>query len=200
MNRKSAFFLSILFHPVFVNLLALFLLLKLFPYLDYGLSNSAKWFYLLFVFATTSAIPILVVAGMKWFHYTHNFLLEEKEDRRIPYAITAAFYLFDFYFFQRIHAPKLIEAFLLGSASVVVALLVINSFNKISIHMASFGLLTAVIVAAAGNALFDVRILLPLVFLATGITASARLFAGAHNLQQLLSGYVVGFFFMWFLL
>jgi membrane-associated phospholipid phosphatase len=66
--------------------------------------------------------------------------------------------------------------------------------------MASFGLLTAVISAAAQAGSADVRLFLIPVILAAGITASARLWLNAHTPQQLLSGFALGFCLMYFIL
>jgi membrane-associated phospholipid phosphatase len=201
MNRQVAFTISTLFHPIFVNLLSLFALIKLFPYLDYGLNDSLKLFFLVFIFATTGIFPLLVVLFMRFSGTIQSILLDDKEQRKLPYIITAIIYLLDFYAFKSlIHAPALILAYLLGSATIVVIMLIINHFYKISIHASSFGLLTAIIVAASGSAMFDVRILLMVTLILAGITASARLFLHAHNLMQIISGYTLGFLVMWFIL
>lgn len=200
MSKRLSLFISVVFHPIFVNLLGFVLLMKLFPYLDYVMGTQARLFYLTFIFVSTAVVPLLYVLAMKLFGQVHSMMLESAEERRGPYVITAVMCLFDFYFFQRTHTPALINAFLLGMASIVVALLIINHFNKISIHMASFGMLTAVVVSAAQAGGFDVRLVLIPVIVATGLTAAARLFANAHSLQQLLSGYLLGFAIMFFVL
>lgn len=200
MSKRLSLFISVVFHPIFVNLLGFVLLMKLFPYLDYVMGTQARLFYLTFIFVSTAVVPLLYVLAMKLFGQVHSMMLESAEERRGPYVITAVMCLFDFYFFQRTHTPALINAFLLGMASIVVALLIINHFNKISIHMASFGMLTAVVVSAAQAGGFDVRLVLIPVIVATGLTAAARLFANAHSLQQLLSGYLLGFVIMFFVL
>lgn len=200
MNSRFALFLSILFHPIFVNLLSFYALIRLFPYLDYVLTTPARLFYLGFIFISTAIVPVLYILVMKWVGQIKSVMLHSGDERRGPYMLTAAMYLLNFYLFQRLHSPALINAFLLASASVVVGMLVINHFNKISIHMASFGLLTAVISAAAQAGSADVRLFLIPVILAAGITASARLWLNAHTPQQLLSGFALGFCLMYFIL
>lgn len=200
MSKKTALFISVLFHPIFVNLLGFYLLIRLFPYLDYVLSTEARLFYTVFIFSSTALVPILYVLAMKLFGNIHSVMLESADERRGPYMITAIMCLFDFYFFQRLHTPALINAFLLASASIVVALLIVNHFNKVSIHLASFGMLTAIVVSAANAGAADVRFVLIPVLIAAGITASARLYSNAHNMQQLALGYVLGFSMMFLIL
>ncbi len=200
MNNRLALFVSVLFHPVFVNLLAFYTLIRLSPYLDYALTPAAKTFYIVWLFAATAVVPLLYVLILKIFGKVSSILLYESEERRAPYMLTALMYLISFYFFQKLHSPALINAFMLGSASIVVALLVVNLFNKISIHLASFGMLAAVIISAADAGNMDVRFLLMLLLPVAGLTATARLYAEAHNAQQLLSGFITGFAIMFFIL
>jgi hypothetical protein len=200
MNSRFALFLSIIFHPVFVNLISFYSLIRLFPYLDYVLTTPARLFYLGFIFTSTAIVPVVYILVMKWFGQIKSVMLHSGEERRGPYMLTAAMYLMNFYLFQRLHSPALVNAFLLGCAAIVVGLLIINHFNKISIHMASFGLLTAVITAAAQAGGADVRLLLIPVLLAAGLTASARLWLNAHSTQQIILGFALGFCVMYFIL
>jgi hypothetical protein len=200
MNRRISLFISTLFHPVFVNLLSLLLLFILFPQLQFAISDRMKVFYILFIFTTTGLLPVLTVMLMKLIGKVSSFLLNDREDRTVPYIITASVYLFDYYFCSRIGSPVLLNAYLLACASIVVVVLIINLFNKISIHAASLGALLAVVVSAAYVAGMDIRLLLALIFVLSGLTASARLFAGAHMPHQLYTGLLLGFMVMLFLL
>ncbi len=200
MSRKLSLFISILFHPVFVNLFSLLMLFVLFPYLQYVVSNTLKLFYILFIFITTGIFPVIAVGILKLMGKTSSVLLDEKEERTIPYIITACIYLFDYYFFLQFGAPALLNAYLLACASIVVLVLLVNKFNKISIHAASLGALMAVVISGLHVAHFDVRILLALIIFLSGLTASARLFANAHIPQQLYTGFLLGLSIMLFIL
>jgi hypothetical protein len=200
MNRSVSLFISALFHPVFVNLFSLLLLFVLFPYLQYAVSDGLKTFYILFIFITTGLLPIVAVGILKLIGKASSVLLNNQEERTIPYIITASIYLFDYYFCLRIGSPQLINAYLLACASIVVAVLIINRFNKISIHAASLGALMAVIVSANHIANFDIRVVLSITIFFAGLTASARLFANAHVPQQLYTGFLLGLIIMLFIL
>lgn len=200
MNRRLALFISTLFHPVFTNLLGLVLLFALFPQLQFAVSTRMKLFYILFIFITTGLLPVLSVIILKLLGRVSSFLLNDQEDRTMPYIITACVYLFDYYFCRRIGSPVLLNAYLLACSSIVVAVLIINRFNKISIHAASLGALLGVVVSAAFLSGTDVRALLGVLFLITGLTVSARMFMEAHVPQQLYTGLLLGFTVMVFLL
>lgn len=200
MNRKISLFISSIFHPVFVNLLSLILLFLLFPFLQFAVSNNLKIIYISFIFITTGILPVIAVGVLKLMGKANTILLDDKEERTTPYIITACIYLFDYYFLIRFGAPQILIAYLLACSCIVVAILIINIYYKISIHSASLGGLTAVLISASQLANFDVRILLAIVFIIFGLTATARLFSNAHSPLQIYSGFILGLLIMIFIL
>lgn len=200
MNRSAALTLSFLFHPVWVNLLGLLCLLLLSPFLSLVLQPGILVFYVLFIFGTTALVPMLAVGVMKLTGHVQSIMLHEQEERNIPYLVTAAMYLFDYYFLSQLHSAASIRAYLLACASIVVAVVVINHFYKISVHAASLGALAGIIVSLVPVALWDLRWLLAFIVIVTGATLSARLFVNAHTPKQLWSGWLLGFLVMMFIL
>ena len=200
MNRKISLFISSVFHPVFVNLWSLISLFVLFPFLQYAVGYNLKTLYISFVFITTGILPVIAVGILKFMGKTNSVLLEDKDERTTPYIITSCIYLFDYYVFIRYGAPQILIAYLLACSCIVVAVLIINIYYKISIHSASLGALAAVLISASQIANFDVRILLAFVFLIFGLTASARLFSNAHTPQQTYTGFFLGLLIMVFIL
>ncbi|MES2778493.1 MAG: hypothetical protein V4651_01230 [Bacteroidota bacterium] len=200
MNRSIALAISTVFHPVFVNLYGLAALIFLSPYLSLGLTPNAQLFYIAFIFSTAGILPILAVLVMRLLGKVQSVLLDVQDERNIPYLITAAIYLFDYYFLSRLHTPSILRAYVLACACIVVAVVIINHFYKISVHGASLGALVAIIITAAQAPLFDLRYVLIIAFVLTGITLSARLFLHAHTLMQVISGWTLGFVVMYSIL
>lgn len=200
MNRSLSIAISTIFHPVFVNLLGLLALIFLSPYLSMGLNPTARFFYIVFIFISAGVLPMIVVFLMKLLGKVSSIMLEVQEERNMPYLITASIYLFDFYFLTRLHTPALLRAYLLACACIVVAVIIINYFYKISVHATSLGALTAVIISATPYAYLDTRLFLIGAFVISGITLSARLFLLAHTHLQLLTGWLLGFLVMYFIL
>jgi hypothetical protein len=200
MNRTVSLAVSTVFHPVFVNLMGLLLLIFLSPYLSLGLTPNAQLFYVLFIFISAGIIPMLVVLGMKLFGKVQSILLNVQDERNIPYLVTASLYLFDFYLLARLHAPAMIRAYVLACACIVVAVVIINHFYKISIHGASLGALTAIVITGAKLSAMDIRYALIAVLVVSGLTLSARLFLYAHTISQVLMGWLLGFAIMYLIL
>lgn len=200
MNRNVSLAISTLFHPIFVNLYGLVALILLSPYLSLGLTRNAQLFYVGFIFVTAGLLPIITVLVMRLLGRVQSILLDVQDERNIPYLITATIYLFDYYFLSRMHTPSLLRAYVLACACIVVAVVIVNHFYKISVHAASLGALIAIILTLAPAPVFDLRYLLIITFVLTGITLSARLFLHAHTLWQVLSGWVLGFLIMYLIL
>ena len=196
MSKSSALILSVIFHPLFVNALSMWLLFALFPQLSYGVHPTVKLIYMGFVFVSTGIIPLLWVVISGFINKEQNLLLDNKEDRNLPYIVTSSLYLFDFYLSKKLGAPMLVSAYLLACSSIVVVVLITNLFTKISIHAASLGALVAIIISASSYAMFDIRYLLSLGIIASGLVLSARLFLNTHINAQVYSGFFAGFILM----
>lgn len=197
MNRTWAILLSTVFHPVFINLLSFILVIELTPYLQAGFSVEAKWFYVLYVFITTGMIPLFVVVLRKALGFSKSIMLDQADDRHIPYITTAVAYLLGYYFFIQLGAPHILQGYMLASACIMVAILIINFYTKISAHATSLGALVGLLMALSAYALVDVRIYLVVAFIFTGLTCAARLALQAHTHQQIYWGALVGFGLMW---
>lgn len=196
MNRTPALLLSIVFHPVFINLLSLVCVIELNPYLQAGLSSEAKWFYIMYVFITTALIPLFFVVVRKAMGFASSIMLPDSDDRHLPYIVTSSTYLFGYYLFLRINAPYPLQAYMLASACVLVLVLIINFFSKISAHTTALGAATGVLLACAPYATGDLRWPILVLVLISGITATARLALQAHNHLQVYSGFAIGFLVM----
>jgi hypothetical protein len=170
------------------------------PYLSLGLTPNAKFFYIAFMFVTAGILPILAVLVLRVLGKVQSVLLDVQDERNIPYLITASVYLFDYYFLSRMHTPSMLRAYILACACIVVAVVIINHFYKISVHGASLGALVAILLTLAQAPLFDLRYTLLLTFIFSGITLSARLFLHAHTFGQVISGWMLGFVIMYLIL
>ncbi|MFN4971804.1 MAG: hypothetical protein ACK45I_04685 [Bacteroidota bacterium] len=181
---------SVVFHPVFVNVAALMLLMYIHPVLHVKLSTTQQLFYILFYFLMAAVIPLLTVLIMRLSGFVKSVYLGESSERRLPLMITSAMLVFLFYTFGRLNAPVSIQLFVLTNAAIAVSLMIWNEYNKISLHMASMGLVCGVLITF--SFVFEVRWMLALFFPIAGITATSRLYNQAHTGRQLLYGFLLG--------
>ncbi len=200
MLKKSALFISVLFHPALVNSFTLWLMFGLFPSLSFMVSQKVFWFYFMFIAGTTCLIPMLWVFISSLLSRNASIHLHDKSERNIPLIITASIYLFNFYFFRKLGAPYILNAYLLGASSVVVSLLIVNQFSKISLHAAALGTLLSVVIISNLKYGTGTGFFLPILIGISGMVLSARLVLNAHDTKQIYFGYFLGSVVMWLIL
>ncbi len=197
MNLRFANFLSIVAHPIFINLLCLITLFSLQPSLYYGIPGKIKFYYIGYIFLLTSIIPSLSVVLMKLLGSVQNITLENKEDRVLPYIVTVIFYLFTYYNFRTsLLTSSILLMYLVACGLIVFSVLLINFYSKISIHMATLGALCGLIASSAPVSMIDIRWLLIFFIVTSGLVATARYSLNAHSFVQLFLGFILGFFTM----
>jgi len=196
MSRQQALFWTVVGHPVFMNTLGVWLLFNLFPELSYGLNPILQWFYMVFIVVSTGVIPLLFVLFSVYVRKSADIMMPNKEDRNQSYLIVSAIYLVDFYLSKKTGAPWLISAYLLSCSTIMVTVLIVNLFNKISIHGSGLGALTGVVFEASTHSNTDLRWLLALLFCFSGIVLTSRLFLEAHNSKQIYGGFLTGLLLM----
>ncbi|MDZ4668953.1 MAG: hypothetical protein SGJ00_13890 [bacterium] len=197
MNRFFANFLSVIAHPVFINLLCLYLLFGLYPGLNHGLPQRVQLFYISFIFIATSLVPILVVLVMRIIGKIESITMANSEDRKFPYMVTLSMYIFSYYnFYQAPTTHPIILSYLLACAIVLAAVFFINIFDKISIHLTTLGALVGLLAGLGFMGFADLRYFVLLAILLSGAVATSRLSLNAHKPLQLYSGFFLGFFVM----
>ncbi len=195
MNKNTQLVISTLFHPVFINIASLLLLFTLFPSLA-AMSYQAKSTIISVIISLTVIIPLVLVGLLKITNSISSIQMEDKKDRKWPYIATAMGYIFSFYLLQKVGVSSLLLKYLLAGIGTVISISVINIFWKISVHMASIGALLGLLVIANFANYLDLRLMIAGIVLIAGIVASARLFANAHNIAQIVSGFALGFTWM----
>ena len=191
MNKNTQLVISTLFHPVFINIASLLLLFTLFPTLA-AMSYQAKSTIISVIVSLTVIIPLVLVGLLKITNSITSIQLEDKKDRKWPYVATAMGYIFSFYLLQKVGVSSLLLKYLLAGIGTVISISVINIFWKISVHMASIGAMLGLLIIANFANYLDSRLMIAGIILIAGIVASARLFANAHNISQIVSGFVLG--------
>jgi len=191
MNKNTQLVISTLFHPVFINIASLLLLFTLFPSLA-AMSYQAKSTIISVIVSLTVIIPLVLVGLLKITNSITSIQLEDKKDRKWPYVATAMGYIFSFYLLQKVGVSSLLLKYLLAGIGTVISISVINIFWKISVHMASIGAMLGLLIIANFANYLDSRLMIAGIILIAGIVASARLFANAHNISQIVSGFVLG--------
>jgi len=198
MSGKIAKIISVIFHPVLIPTLGLFLLLNSGFYFSM-LTWEAKRFVLLVVFFTTCILPMLSVAIMA-LNPKFDISMPESRDRILPLATSSIFYYLGFVLLSKVRAVPDFKIFMVATVLVIIALLIISFTWKISTHMAAIGGLTGTLFALSFRSGINPIYSILIVVLVSGLVGTARLILNKHNIWQLLAGYGLGFFVLYFVI
>jgi hypothetical protein len=191
MATKLAKIISVIFHPVLIPTLGLFLLLNSGFYFSI-LNWEAKRFVLLVVFFSTAILPMISVAILA-LNPKFDLSMEKSRDRIIPLISASIFYYMGFVLLGKMQAFPIFKLFLVASVLVIIALLLISFKWKISNHMAAIGGITGTIFALSFRSGINPIWPILVVVLISGVVGTARLILNKHNLNQIIAGYGLGF-------
>jgi hypothetical protein len=192
MNKKVQLIISTIFHPIFINLVSLWLLFSMFPALA-ALPYMAKSTVIALIVSLNIILPALVVALLKLTNQVSSIQLQHLKERKWPFAFTALGYIASFYLLNKAGVSIIVLKYLLAGTLTVVIIAIVSNFWKISVHMASIGALLSLLIIINQYTQLDLRIAIGLVIAIAGLVGSARHFANAHNTAQLVAGFLVGF-------
>ena len=195
MPQKIARIISIIFHPVLIPTLGLFLLLQSGFYFSM-LSWEAKRFILLVVFFTTGVLPMLSVAILA-LNPRFDISMNQTKDRIFPFLSASVFYYLGFLIMNKINAFPIFKIFMIASVLVIIVILLISFKWKISAHMAAIGSITGVFFALSFRSGVNPVWAILLALVVSGLIGTARLLLSKNSLAQVVAGYFTGFSIMY---
>lgn len=185
-------FVSVLFHPMLMPTYTFLIVYFYIPEVvkPLGLVTMP------FLFATTFLIPLLSISVLRYTSGISSLSMEHREERILPFSFVAIFYGITTYMFTyQVRVNPTVSLMLLSTTILIVVLILITLFEKISIHAAGIsgviGFFVVLGIRYPGGAM-----LYPLVLgiIASGLVMTSRLYLNVHTPRQILLGTLVGFF------
>lgn len=189
--KKAARLISYLFHPMLMPSIGLLIILNSGTYL--ALLDPAAKRAIMFVMALgTLVFPLMMLPVLQYRTLViRNGQAATKTEELIPQVVILALYIITFVYFRRLPLNQVFHAYVLAVTLTLFLLVVLNLKWKVSIHAASMGGLTGLIIALIF--LYDTPLqgFLILALLAGGLSGSSRLVLGDHW-GQVLGGFLLG--------
>ena len=195
--RTENFFpkiISYLFHPL---LLPAFGLMWMFNLAELDLwfpTSGLKIFLFVSTLTATFFLPLLNALLLLRFGLIASLEMKTRQERKIPYLVSAIFYSAESYFLMHADVPLLAKALMLGATLVVISVLLVNFFWKISAHMAGIGGLIGMMISVSYRLQIDLHFVLITLFLIAGSVAFSRLKLSAHTPAEVYAGFLLGVF------
>lgn len=191
MAKKIFSAVSVVFHPVFMPLIGIFLILSL-SHLAM-LPFEGKKAILLIVAITTLFFPLAVLPVLYYQKLITKITVSERKERLIPMFLTILFYYFGYYILHKYSAPIYLQDFLIATIVAITLASIIHLKWKISTHMIGVGGILGLL--SSMDFLFQTHYtsVMMLVILAAGVVGTSRLYLKEHNHFQIYAGFLLGY-------
>lgn len=163
---------------------------------------ATRWQVLLFTFAVTTMLPVIVIFVLHKVGVVKNPSLNERTDRPFVYAAASMAYIATAFYLTRIHSPQWLSMFMLAAAISAVSTMIINFKWKISGHSTAIGGIVALTfyLCYKNYTVHNNEWLFVAAVLAAGAVMTSRLILERHTLGQVVAGFFNGTFWVTLLL
>jgi hypothetical protein len=191
-ERHIAKIISWVFHPLWIPMIALLLMFQMETLSIYIISEKAKWLILGMVAIATMVFPMLIMALFVRKGLVRSLKMEGREERLYPYILMMVVYYVMYLLFGSIKLPFIVNGLFLCVSMVVLCVLIVNFWWKLSIHAAAMGGMSGIFIAIAIRYELDLILPIGVMLLASGMVGFARLKLDAHKPAQVYVGFLAG--------
>jgi len=184
--------ISIILHPVFMPIIALYLSINLVPNIRFSITNYIPFTYLVFVISTI-IMPVITIMFLIKKKLVSSLEMSDYKERSAPLFITTLWMCYGYYKLVEILVlAPILKASLMSAIIITFIAFIISKYWKISLHMLGVGGVSGLLFSL--NLLFGglLPILVLSIFL-SGILGVARINENAHNHTQIYTGFLLGF-------
>ncbi len=185
-----AWFFSIVFHPLFIPVIAAWYLAFVHQYFFEGITPYDKAMIIVKMAYNTIFFPAFTVLLLKALGFIKSIFLKTQKERILPYVAANFFYFWMYLVFRnQPQVPLILTRFIFGIFLSSSAALFANSYFKISMHAlgmgALLGLIMLIIVSGFSYAIF---LSAAIIFLLAGIVCTSRMLISNHTPFDIYSG------------
>ena len=182
---------SVVFHPFLIPSYGFLLLMNSGFYFSM-LSFEVKKFIFLIVVLSTFMLPAISLVLLS-LNSRFDPKMEKSTDRVFPLLFSSVYYFLGYYFLGKAPIYPIYRIFLISTILIIILLMLISLKWKISNHMAGIGGLIGAVLALSFRLGMNSSLLLALLIIIAGITATSRLLLKKHNPYQIYAGFILGF-------
>jgi hypothetical protein len=188
---KLAKIISMVFHPLFMPLYGLIVLLSAPTFLEY-LPVEIKKILLIVLFINNVMVPLALLPFFKYRNVISSYNIEDRKERIIPLLTTSILYCTTSFIIFRYQVPFFLKSFIFATSVLSIVVSMINFWWKISIHSVGAGALTATVFVLSVKMHTPLTWYLTAVILAAGLVLTSRLRLNSHNPAQVWFGFMTG--------
>jgi hypothetical protein len=183
--------ISTVFHPVFMPLYGLIILLSAPTFLGY-LPAEIKRIMFLVVLVNNVFLPLALIWFFRFRNLISTYKIEDRRERTIPLLTASILYCTTSFIVFNYQIPFFLKSFIFATSVVSIIVSMINFWWKISIHAVGAGALTATVFVLSLKMYTPLTWYLAAVILTGGLVLSSRLRLNSHNPSQVWVGFLTG--------
>jgi hypothetical protein len=188
---KLAKIISLVFHPVFIPLYGLIILMSAPTFLGY-LPLEIKKILFIVVLVNNVLIPLALLPLYRLRNLISSYTLEDRRERIIPLLTASILYCTTSFIVFNYQIPFFLKSFIFATSVLSIVVSMINFWWKISIHAVGAGALTATVVVLSMKMYTPLTSYLISVIIVGGLILSSRLKLNSHNPAQVWLGFLFG--------
>lgn len=190
--NSAARILSVIFHPIFMPLFGIILVVNYDPLIRAFLPGNLQLYLFLAIGFLTVLAPGLSILFMKRNGMLSSLKMEDRKERTGPFILMLFYFLLAYYLMRKINLPTQLYSLFFG-AMIVNAIVLISNFKfKISIHSAAtWGIVGAFLALFQVHYFLNIYLLTTLILLA-GLISAARIQLEDHTLHEVAAGGFLG--------
>ena len=192
LTERLARILSFVFHPLFMPLYGLVILLSAPTFLKY-LPPAAKRVLFFVLLVNNVLIPLILLPFLRIRNFITSYHLDDRRERIIPMLTASILYFTTSFIVLRYQVPFFLKSFIFATAVLSIIVSMVNFWWKISVHAVGAGALTATVFSLWIKMYTPLPLHLIAVILLSGTILAARLRLNSHDPMQVWTGYLTGF-------
>ena len=184
--------ISVILHPIFMPIIALYLSLELIPNIGFSITNYLNFIFLTLFFSTI-ILPLISILFLIKYKLVSSLEMSFHKERPVPLLITVTWMIYGYYkLIGVLVLAPILKAEITGAIIILFIAAAISKYWKISLHMLAMGGVVGVFFSL--NFLFGGLLqIIAISILLSGVLGIARINEGAHNHTQIYTGFLLGF-------
>lgn len=153
-------------------------------------------FTMVVIFIATGVLPVVFVFVLKLLGFISSIQIPNREERLIPFFVTAAMYYGAIYLlanYWELPLSPIIYQFMIGATLATIVGMIITSKWKISVHMIGIGGVLGIftVISKVQESILLMEMIALLVL--AGLIGFSRIELKAHSYSQVFAGFLLGF-------
>jgi len=187
---KLAKFVSYFFHPINFSIIGAVLFFLFIPKFIF---KPQEYTILIVIFIGSYVFPVLLLILLKRFRMIESFHMVTIEERKFPTLLFISIsYIIGNWLFKLALVDILALSFFGYGLCLIFSYILFYFRLKISLHTAALGGLLGFLIYFSYHYKINIIPLLAVLFILSGVIASARLLLKAHKITEIILGFVLG--------